>query len=327
VSKRGRDGHRSEGADRSHAPCGRTNPAPGLGCGRFFCHRAGQALLAVQGVAPLAHGVREGLCAGPVEGQAQANAPRAVRHHGACLEAPVTALLTPFQQSDHASIGGQRCAAWSNPSTLRCWRPARLHPLGMRWRRKPESARNTVRTPGHGGRSPRTSGFRVAAAWRAPHSCRWAAGRRTAVAGHKVQRVVAVTVAVPVEEATLLLAVQRVVGGVDVQHQRLGRDIEAGRAKTGRPRRPERGSRPKRRMGAAPKGLAEIHAGIPWTSVMSPGASLRQGLWREVLGSALARNQPPLETKNAAGWGTRITLVKPAEARVTGCSLRSGCVR
>lgn len=49
VSERGRDVERSEDADRPHAARARTNPDPGLGCGPFLCHRAGQALLVVQG--------------------------------------------------------------------------------------------------------------------------------------------------------------------------------------------------------------------------------------------------------------------------------------
>jgi hypothetical protein len=48
------------------------------------------------------------------------------------------------------------------------------------------------------------------------------------LAAEHVQRQVAVAVVVAVEEAALLLAVQRVVGGVEVQHQFLGRDLEAG---------------------------------------------------------------------------------------------------
>ena len=49
VSERDRDGGHSEDADRPHAGHARTNPHPGLGCGPFLCHRAGQALLVAQG--------------------------------------------------------------------------------------------------------------------------------------------------------------------------------------------------------------------------------------------------------------------------------------
>ena len=41
---------RSEGDDRSHASCGRTNLHLGLSCGPFLCHRIVLALLVVQGV-------------------------------------------------------------------------------------------------------------------------------------------------------------------------------------------------------------------------------------------------------------------------------------
>jgi len=48
------------------------------------------------------------------------------------------------------------------------------------------------------------------------------------LATEHVQRQVAVAVVVAVEEAALLLAVQRVVGGIEVQHQFLRRGVEAG---------------------------------------------------------------------------------------------------
>ena len=53
-------------------------------------------------------------------------------------------------------------------------------------------------------------------------------GAQQLLAAEHVQRQVAVAVVVAVEEAALLLAVQRVVGGVEVQHQFLGGDLEAG---------------------------------------------------------------------------------------------------
>ena len=53
-------------------------------------------------------------------------------------------------------------------------------------------------------------------------------GAQQLLAAKHVQRQVAVAVVVAVEEALLLLAVQRVVGGVEVQHQLLGRGLEAG---------------------------------------------------------------------------------------------------
>ena len=48
------------------------------------------------------------------------------------------------------------------------------------------------------------------------------------LAAEHVQRQVAVAVVVPMEEAALLLAVQWIVGGVEVEHQLLGRTLEAG---------------------------------------------------------------------------------------------------
>jgi len=53
-------------------------------------------------------------------------------------------------------------------------------------------------------------------------------GAQQLLTAEHVQRQVAVAVVVAVEEASLLLAVQRVVGGVEVQHQFLGRLLEAG---------------------------------------------------------------------------------------------------
>jgi hypothetical protein len=53
-------------------------------------------------------------------------------------------------------------------------------------------------------------------------------GAQQLLAAEHVQRQVAVAVVVAVEEAPLLLAMQRVVGGVKVQHQFLGRSLEAG---------------------------------------------------------------------------------------------------
>ena len=53
-------------------------------------------------------------------------------------------------------------------------------------------------------------------------------GAQQLLAAEHVQRQVAVAVVVAVEEAALLLAVQRVVGGVEVQHQLFGRGLEAG---------------------------------------------------------------------------------------------------
>ena len=48
------------------------------------------------------------------------------------------------------------------------------------------------------------------------------------VAGEDVERQEAVVIVVAVEEAPLLMAVHRIVGGVDVEHDLLGRRLEGG---------------------------------------------------------------------------------------------------
>lgn len=53
-------------------------------------------------------------------------------------------------------------------------------------------------------------------------------GAQQLLAAEHVQRQVAIAVVVTMEEASLLLAVQRVVGGIKVQHQLFGRALEAG---------------------------------------------------------------------------------------------------
>jgi hypothetical protein len=53
-------------------------------------------------------------------------------------------------------------------------------------------------------------------------------GHQQVIAAEDVQRQVAVVVVVAVEEAALLMAVDRVVGGVEVEDQRLGRAVMAG---------------------------------------------------------------------------------------------------
>ena len=97
----------------------------------------------------------------------------------------------------------------------------RSHQLMMRWRQSPESPRKMMRTSGQ--------------TW-TPDLAQPAHQQLEdggAVLLQHVQRQVAVAVAVfcqktAVEEAALLLAVQRVVGGVKVQHQLLGCGVEAG---------------------------------------------------------------------------------------------------
>ena len=56
----------------------------------------------------------------------------------------------------------------------------------------------------------------------------WKVGAQQLLAAEHVQRQVAVAVVVAVKEAPLLLAVQRVVGGIKVEHEFLGRSLEAG---------------------------------------------------------------------------------------------------
>ena len=53
-------------------------------------------------------------------------------------------------------------------------------------------------------------------------------GDQQMVAGEDVERQEAVVVVVAVEEASLLMAVHRIVGGVDVEHDLLGRRREGG---------------------------------------------------------------------------------------------------